>query len=98
MVDYAEKRDFQRMTLDCALEYKIYNDDAVYRGAIKNLSATGLLFTTQKSIPLGLNLQVKLSPENNLTPPMSAEVKVTRCDKYQDGDNHVACEITRVLE
>lgn len=97
MAEYAEKRDFQRMSLDSSLEYQILSEDKAYQGKIKNLSATGVLFVTDHSIPLGVNLRIKLSPENDITPPMSAEVKVTRCDKHSDGGYYLAGEITRIL-
>lgn len=96
MADFSEKRDFQRMTLDSSLEYQIYNDKEVYKARVKNLSATGILFLASQSIPLGIQLSIKLTPENKLTPPMMAEVKITRCDKHSDGDYHVAGELTQV--
>lgn len=96
MVDYSEKRDFQRMTLDCSLDYQKYGEDRVYQGQVKNLSATGILFITKDSIPLGVNIQIKLTPVNTITPPMSADVKISRCDKHSDGEYHVAGVITQV--
>ena len=97
MEEYAEKRDFQRMSIDSSLEYQVLSDDKLYQGQIKNLSANGVLFVTDHSVPLGINLRIKLSPDNNLTPPMSAEVKVTRCDKHSDGGYYLAGEITRII-
>ena len=97
MAEYAEKRDFQRMSLDSSLEYQVLSEDRLYQGNIKNLSATGVLFVTDHSVPLGVNLRIKLSPENNITPPMSAQVKVTRCDKHSDGGYYLAGEIIQML-
>lgn len=86
------------MTLDSALEYQLFNDRQTYHGNVKNLSATGILFTTEKSLPLGIQLQIKLTPENTITPPMEAEVKVTRCDKHSDGICYVAGVITQIYD
>lgn len=98
MAEYAEKRDFQRMTLDSTLEYQVVNEEDHYHlGSIKNLSATGVLFVTDRSIPLGIKLRIKLSPENEITPPMKAEIKVSRCDKHSDGDYYLAGEIIKIL-
>ncbi len=96
MVDYTEKRDFQRMDVDGALEYQKYDDKNVYKGKVKNLSAKGILFIAEGSMPLGITLQIKLTPVNDITPPMSAEVRITRCDKHSDGDYHVAGEIIKI--
>lgn len=97
MEGYSEKRDFQRMTLNSSLEYQVLSENKQYQGNIKNLSATGVLFVTDHSVPLGVILRIKLSPDNNITPPMSADVKVTRCDKHSDGGYYLAGEITRIL-
>ena len=97
MTDYAEKRDFQRMTLDSTLEYQIHNEDKLLQGEIKNLSATGVLFITDHPISLGIKLRIKLTPDNKITPPMSADVKVARCDKHADGAYYVAGEILTIL-
>ena len=97
MEEYAEKRDFQRMSVDSSLEYQVMSDDKLHQGQIKNLSANGVLFVTDHCVPLGINLRIKLSPDNKITPPMSAEVKVTRCDKHSDGGYYLAGEITRII-
>ena len=96
MVDYSEKRDFQRMTVESSLEYHKDNDSEVHQGTVKNLSATGILFTTDDKLPLGIELSIKLTPINSITPPLSARVKVTRADKHADGDYYIACEIVKI--
>ncbi len=85
------------MTLDSALEYHLFNDNKTYPGKVKNLSATGIMFTADQSLPLGIQVQIKLTPENDITPPMEAEVRVTRCDKRTDGHYHVAGEINKII-
>jgi hypothetical protein len=97
MTDYSEKRDFQRMALDCSLEYSISADDTTYQGQIKNLSAKGVLFQGDKAIALGVQIQITVSPVHDITPPMVADVLVTRCDKHDDGNYYVAGEILKIL-
>ena len=96
MVDYAEKRNFQRMTLDCTLEYQFPNDDEVHCGTVKNLSATGIMFVSKQSIAEGTELLIKLTPENTITPPMSAEIVITRCDDHESGGYLLAGEISSI--
>jgi len=84
------------MTLDSSLEYQLFNDPKNYVGSVKNLSATGILFTTDQTLPLGVQLQIKLTPENSITSPMTAEVRVTRSDKHSDGIYYVAGEMTQI--
>lgn len=97
MNDYSEKRNFQRMALDCSLEYSIAADDKTYQGKIQNLSGKGVLFQGDKAIALGVQLQITVSPVNDITPPMVADVRVTRCDKHDDGNYYVAGEILQIL-
>jgi hypothetical protein len=97
MTDYSEKRDFQRMALDCSLEYRITADDKIYQGKIQNLSAKGVLFLGAKAIAVGTELQITLSPVHDITPPMVADVRVTRCDKHDDVNYYVAGEILKIL-
>ncbi len=97
MNDYSEKRDFQRMVLDCSLEYRISAEDKIYQGKIQNLSAKGVLFQGDQSIALGVQIQITVSPVHDITPPMVADVRVTRCDKREDGNYYVAGEIIQIL-
>ncbi len=96
MVDYSEKRNFQRMTLDCSLEYQHADDDQFRCGTVKNLSATGVMFVAAESISVGSQLKIKLTPENTITPPMNADVVVSRCDPYDDSQYLLAGEITQI--
>jgi hypothetical protein len=97
MTDYSEKRDFQRMALDCSLEYTTADDGKTYQGKVQNLSAKGILFQGDKEIALGVQIRITVSPVHDITPPMVADVSVTRCDKHDDGIYHVAGEILQIL-
>jgi hypothetical protein len=97
MTDYSEKRDFQRMALDCSLEYSTADDDITYQGKVQNLSAKGILFLGDKELALGTKIKITVSPVHDITPPMVADVSVTRCDKHDDGSYHVAGEILHIL-
>ena len=96
MTEYSEKRDFQRMSLDSSLEYQIENDTNTYQGTVKNLSAKGVLFASEKAVEVGKNVIIKLTPVNNITPPMSADVNITRCDKISDSEFDVAGSILQI--
>ena len=97
MVDYAEKRNFQRMTLDCTLEYRFSDDEEMRSGSVKNLSATGVMFVCDQSISPGTNLVITLTPENTITPPMTADIVITRCDPQENSDYLLAGEISKIF-
>ncbi len=101
MSDYSEKRDFHRMPLDCELEYQLEGDSENHRGQVRNLSARGLLFSAPQQLATDQRLKVVLTPVNTITPPMSADARVLRCDEVEaesDGERSwlVACEIEQI--
>ncbi len=97
MTDYAEKRDFQRMAMDCSLQYRISGNEPMLQGKVINLSAKGILFVVDSAIAEQTTVEIKLTPVNTITPPMSANTQVTRCEKQDDGQYKVAAEIVQIL-
>ncbi len=95
MIDYAEKRDFLRMPIDCELQFGRVGDDRRLQGNVINLSSKGILFTSQERFSEGTALDIVLTPSNSETPPMNARVVVSRVT-----DNNalfeIACEIENV--
>lgn len=88
MIDYAEKRDFLRMPIDCELSFSKAGSSRQYQGGVINLSSKGILFTSTENIDQGTVLEITLTPSNSATPPMQAEAVVTRV-----ADNEVLFEI-----
>ena len=95
MIDYAEKRDFLRMPIDCELSYTETGSSKQYQGNVINLSSKGILFTSNQKFDQGTRLDIILTPSNSLTPPMEATVKVAR---VVDNDVlfEIACEIDEI--
>ena len=97
MTEYAEKRDFYRMGIDCPAQFRIQGADRVDDGVIKNLSASGLLILAQEEISPGTHLRVRIIPVNSITPPLSANASVLRSEALQTGGYEIACSIDQVL-
>ena len=95
MSDYAEKRDFQRMAIDCVLSFSREGDSVIYDGSVINLSSKGILFTSMESIEEGSNLGIVLTPSNSITPPMEADAVVTRMVDHQSVFE-IACTIENI--
>ncbi len=99
--DFSEKRDFHRMSLDSALDYQLEGSAEQRQGRVRNLSARGMLFVAGESLSPGQKLKVVLTPPNPITPPMSANARVLRCDEVEaeNGEQRswlVACEIEQI--
>jgi hypothetical protein len=92
MVDYAEKRDFLRMPIDCELNFSETGSSKQYMGNVINLSSKGILFTSSSEFAPGSKLDITLTPSNSMTPPMEATVVVMRVVN-NDVLFEIACEI-----
>ena len=92
MVDYAEKRDFLRMPIDCELNFSETGSSKQYTGNVINLSSKGILFTSSSEFAPGNRLDITLTPSNSMTPPMEATVVVMRVVN-NDVLFEIACEI-----
>ena len=95
MIDYAEKRDFLRMPIDCELNFSEAGSAKQHSGNVINLSSKGILFTSSEKFDPGARLEIILTPSNSDTPPMEATVVVMR---VTDNDVlfEIACEIENI--
>lgn len=97
--EFDEKRDFIRISVDCDLTYKAPDADEVEYGRAKNLSGRGMMFIADHAIPVDSQLEVTISPEQSLTPPLHALVKVVRVAKQRRGSGfEVGAVIQSVLD
>ncbi|TNF86032.1 MAG: PilZ domain-containing protein [Gammaproteobacteria bacterium] len=95
MIDYAEKRDFLRMPIDCELSFSETGSSKQYSGNVINLSSKGILFTSNQEFAPGAKLDITLTPSNSITPPMEASVVVMRVVN-NEVMYEIACEIKEI--
>lgn len=96
MIDYDEKRNFMRMTMNCDLSFKPADSDQQHQGRCTSLSHTGISFIADHSLEVGNSLQISVTPENAITPPMTAFIEIVRCSKRQEGDYEIAGSIKSI--
>jgi PilZ domain len=77
-IDYEEKRDFIRMNAEHEMQFREVGSTQTQRGTCCNLSATGILFTTEQEIADGTELEVNITPQYSVVSPFDAVVKVVR--------------------
>lgn len=100
MDNYAEKRDFQRMAIECETSYQASNDGLSGHGSVKNLSAKGFLLEAEDEFSAKTEIIVTLTPTNSITPPMSARASVIRSTPVEGSvplKFELACEILEIL-
>jgi hypothetical protein len=95
MNNFAEKRDFLRMAIDCLLSFSRKGDKQSFKGHVVNLSSKGILFTSVTEFEEGDQLDIILTPTNSLTSPMQASVVVSRAI-FNDSVYELACEILEI--
>lgn len=98
MLDYIEKRDYLRMEVDCAASILLQGLEPL-SAIVKDLSATGILMWVDSPIPSGSLGTVSILPGKNITPPLTAEVEVIRCEPLAaDPSTYAAaCSIREIL-
>jgi len=97
--EFDEKRDFIRITVDCSLTYKSPGTDQEKSGQARNLSGRGMMFIADQAIPIESQLEVTISPQRAVTPPLHAMVKVVRVAKHRRGDGYeIGAVIQSVLD
>jgi len=97
MLDYSEKRDFQRMHMGCPARYRVKGAAAVEKAVVNNLSGSGVALTSESPVAAGAELGLEIMPGKTITPPLSAYVQVLRCEPQDDGNFSVICTIERIL-
>ncbi|MBI3560119.1 MAG: PilZ domain-containing protein [Gammaproteobacteria bacterium] len=95
--EYAEKRSYRRVSIECAIYYKMLDSSVVEEemGHVANLSGRGLMFIAERGVPINAELEIRISPGNELTPPLRARVKVVRMEKQRRGGGY---EIGAVIQ
>lgn len=95
MNEFAEKRDFQRMALDCEFSFRKPSDNRQYTGQVINLSSKGILFNSSETCEVDTPLEILLTPSNSITPPMEVSAVVSRITNNQS-IYEIACEIVDI--
>lgn len=85
MIDYSEKRNFIRMSMDCPISMLSADSDQADYGELVDLSATGLRFISPRELDAGERLQIGVRPMRPITPPLEAEIEVVRCVEVPNG-------------
>ena len=93
MLEYDEKRNYIRMDAHCRMTYKFPQSDEINDATCVNLSGAGLLFNASEALEPGIALEIRVIPENNITPPMKAFVEIVRCTPNQNDQYEIAAAI-----
>ena len=90
MADYTEKRDYRRVKVECAIYYKMLDTELEEEevGQLENISGRGMMFISDIGVPMSAELEIRVEPGNDLTPPLHARVQVVRMEKQRRGQGY----------
>ena len=75
-----ERRAFKRLPVSCQVIFKQPGEQQSRAGTGMNLSGNGILFTTDRSIPIGTELEINVQPTMRSFSPLRAIVKIVRIE------------------
>ena len=97
MVDSSDQRDYRRMSIECKMSFRVGGSHTTYEAQARNISSTGILFTTEHRLKEGDSLVINVTPEQAVVEPLNARAEVIRVDRLSEGGFEVACKIKEFL-
>ncbi len=95
-IDYSEKREYFRMNTNSPITIKPDGSDDIYEGICVNLSANGMLFTTNQRFDPGTIIQINITPAKAVVEPLDAVVEVVRSQVDSEKGFTIAAQIIQI--
>ncbi|MEX0615263.1 MAG: PilZ domain-containing protein, partial [Methylophaga sp.] len=89
-----EKRQFQRMELSSQLKFRRVGDTKLFKGAMMDLSASGIRFITSEALNSGEFLQIVINSQHPQIAPLVAEGHVLRAVALTNEGNRYEISLT----
>jgi hypothetical protein len=86
-MQYEEKRAFMRINVDCDMMYRVIDSSQFQQARCISLSGAGVSFVTPQLCDEGKAIEISITPQNSLTPSLTAFVEVIRVTA-KDADNY----------
>jgi len=81
---YDEKRDAVRVDVDCPIMFRPEDNGGNEIGKVRNLSGRGMMFISQREVPVESHLEVRIQPEDDTS--LHARVRVVRVARPRRGE------------
>ncbi|MCB1877968.1 MAG: PilZ domain-containing protein [Chromatiales bacterium] len=99
MLNYDEKRNFQRMDARCKIQCILPGSQQVIEGTTQDISAVGIRFEIDQALSEDQELEVLVEGGTTATPPLRALIRVQRVMADPGGAGFVvASSISKMLE
>lgn len=81
MVFDDNRREYHRTQTDCPVLFRMAGDEALLEGLCHNLSTGGIAFSCEQALTAGSKLDIFITPEVAIVPPLDASVEVLRVEE-----------------
>lgn len=95
-MQYDEKRAFMRVEVDCEMRYRLVESNEFHLAKCTSLSGSGISFTSSQPCKEGQAAEISITPQNALTPSLTAFVEVIRATQSTSGDYEIAATIKSI--
>ena len=77
-MEFAEKRAYMRMSVDCEMQYRLVNSVSFYAAQCTSLSGSGVSFIAQHAFEVGKAIEIQIAPQYLVNAALIAFIEVTR--------------------
>ncbi len=95
-MQYDEKRAYMRISIDSEMRYRLVDSTEFHAARCSSLSGSGVSFITTKTFDEGKAMEINLTPQNEITPALTAFVEVVRVSPLLSGEFEVAATIKTI--
>jgi hypothetical protein len=93
---FSEKRDFMRLLINSEFTFKSPDEKKEHRAFCRNLSHTGIQFTTEHKLSKGGTIHINIDTKDTKFKPFIATVSIVRIESVGDKEYKVAGRITDI--
>ena len=84
------------MKTDSKITFKQHGSDKTQEGHCIDMSASGVLFISGEKFETGTKIDINITPQYSVVPPLDATIEVVRAQANQNGDYAIAGMITEL--
>lgn len=95
-IEHTEKRNFIRMQTDAKINFTPQGSAHTFQGDCINLSASGVLFTSEQRFNPGTFIDINITPHYSVVQPLEATIEVVRSSVHNSGRFAIAGEIKKI--
>jgi hypothetical protein len=93
---YDEKRAFMRIDLNSEMQYRLVDASEFKAARCTSLSGSGVSFVATQTVDEGKAIEINITPQNSITPALTAFVEVVRVESLTDGEYEIAATIKTI--